>query len=280
MGEVAQQCEAEPFEIVNEKIIDAKVKRIYLNPKCCATHVLVGGILVSTLNRPFEETWDETMLSMVVEVVKVGAVEVSVAWSPPCFTPPEHATVRDVVREAADVVAAGVGEQSSDLPLRARQGEPSQTASSTSSASTGQRDTVEVAALHPARGLTFAYPSPRLPAARLPKPTLPFRSLTDPRLTPFPFRIHLLTQSPVSFIAMEEEVAALVIDNGSGMCKAGFAGDDAPRAVFRKCLDTFFTMEPEERGLTAMQHPLSDDHVTMGRPSSRRPPSPHRLTRA
>jgi actin-related protein len=33
---------------------------------------------------------------------------------------------------------------------------------------------------------------------------------------------------------MEEEVAALVIDNGSGMCKAGFAGDDAPRAVFRK----------------------------------------------
>ncbi|KXN91168.1 Actin [Leucoagaricus sp. SymC.cos] len=31
---------------------------------------------------------------------------------------------------------------------------------------------------------------------------------------------------------MEEEVAALVVDNGSGMCKAGFAGDDAPRAVF------------------------------------------------
>jgi len=30
----------------------------------------------------------------------------------------------------------------------------------------------------------------------------------------------------------EEEVAALVVDNGSGMCKAGFAGDDAPRAVF------------------------------------------------
>lgn len=31
---------------------------------------------------------------------------------------------------------------------------------------------------------------------------------------------------------MDEEVAALVVDNGSGMCKAGFAGDDAPRAVF------------------------------------------------
>ena len=31
---------------------------------------------------------------------------------------------------------------------------------------------------------------------------------------------------------MEGEVSALVIDNGSGMVKAGFAGDDAPRAVF------------------------------------------------
>ena len=28
------------------------------------------------------------------------------------------------------------------------------------------------------------------------------------------------------------EIQALVVDNGSGMCKAGFAGDDAPRAVF------------------------------------------------
>jgi len=27
---------------------------------------------------------------------------------------------------------------------------------------------------------------------------------------------------------MDEEVTAVVIDNGSGMCKAGFAGDDAP----------------------------------------------------
>jgi actin-related protein len=30
----------------------------------------------------------------------------------------------------------------------------------------------------------------------------------------------------------DEDVQALVVDNGSGMCKAGFAGDDAPRAVF------------------------------------------------
>ena len=29
-----------------------------------------------------------------------------------------------------------------------------------------------------------------------------------------------------------DEMAAVVIDSGSSMCKAGFAGDDAPRAVF------------------------------------------------
>ncbi|KAK7503748.1 hypothetical protein BaRGS_00004871 [Batillaria attramentaria] len=33
-------------------------------------------------------------------------------------------------------------------------------------------------------------------------------------------------------MSVSEDVAALVVDNGSGMCKAGFAGDDAPRAVF------------------------------------------------
>ncbi|EOB11592.1 actin, partial [Nosema bombycis CQ1] len=31
---------------------------------------------------------------------------------------------------------------------------------------------------------------------------------------------------------MEKNVQAIVVDNGSGVCKAGFAGDDAPRAVF------------------------------------------------
>ena len=30
----------------------------------------------------------------------------------------------------------------------------------------------------------------------------------------------------------DDDVAALVVDNGSLYCKAGFAGDDAPRAVF------------------------------------------------
>jgi actin len=30
----------------------------------------------------------------------------------------------------------------------------------------------------------------------------------------------------------EEDIQPLVCDNGTGMVKAGFAGDDAPRAVF------------------------------------------------
>ncbi|XP_054431338.1 beta-actin-like protein 2 isoform X4 [Pteronotus mesoamericanus] len=33
-------------------------------------------------------------------------------------------------------------------------------------------------------------------------------------------------------MADDEELSALVVDNGSGVCKAGFGGDDAPRAVF------------------------------------------------
>ena len=36
----------------------------------------------------------------------------------------------------------------------------------------------------------------------------------------------------------DDETTALVVDNGSGMCKAGFAGDDAPRAVFPSIVGT------------------------------------------
>jgi actin beta/gamma 1 len=43
--------------------------------------------------------------------------------------------------------------------------------------------------------------------------------------------LHLNTQTLFNNMD-DEEVQALVVDNGSGMCKAGFAGDDAPRAVF------------------------------------------------
>ncbi|CAF0771231.1 unnamed protein product, partial [Brachionus calyciflorus] len=30
----------------------------------------------------------------------------------------------------------------------------------------------------------------------------------------------------------DQEITSLIIDNGSGMCKAGFGGEEAPRAVF------------------------------------------------
>ena len=30
----------------------------------------------------------------------------------------------------------------------------------------------------------------------------------------------------------DDGIAALVVDNGSGVCKAGFAGEDAPRYIF------------------------------------------------
>ena len=49
-------------------------------------------------------------------------------------------------------------------------------------------------------------------------------------------------------MADDDEINAIVLDNGSGMCKAGFAGDDAPRAVFpsivgrprQRCAASFF----------------------------------------
>jgi hypothetical protein len=45
------------------------------------------------------------------------------------------------------------------------------------------------------------------------------------------FAYNLKVRSKQS-MSMDEEVTAVVIDNGSGTCKAGFAGDDAPRSVF------------------------------------------------
>lgn len=49
----------------------------------------------------------------------------------------------------------------------------------------------------------------------------------------FPQRASDLLRHPNTLVIMaDEDVQALVVDNGSGMCKAGFAGDDAPRAVF------------------------------------------------
>lgn len=59
---------------------------------------------------------------------------------------------------------------------------------------------------------------------------------------------------------MEDEIASLVVDNGSGMCKAGFAGDDAPRAVFPSIVG-----RPRHQVLGATSHKFRFDksHVQL-----------------
>jgi actin-related protein len=57
-----------------------------------------------------------------------------------------------------------------------------------------------------------------------------------------------------------DETSAIVLDNGSGMCKAGFSGEDAPRAVFPsligKYLSRYFLIKlNKEKILTIMSNP-------------------------
>jgi actin-related protein len=76
----------------------------------------------------------------------------------------------------------------------------------------------------------------------------------------------------------EEEPQALVVDNGSGMCKAGFAGDDAPRCVFPSIVgrpktetammgtakkDAFIGDDAQQkRGILRIRYPIEHGIVT------------------
>jgi len=56
---------------------------------------------------------------------------------------------------------------------------------------------------------------------------------------------------------MDEEVTAVCIDNGSGTIKAGFAGDEAPKSVFRTVVG-----RPQK---SAQGQPPSDKEFYIGR---------------
>ena len=83
----------------------------------------------------------------------------------------------------------------------------------------------------------------------------------------------------ISFVARINALA-IIIDNGSGMCKAGFSEDEAPRAVFPSIIgrpkvplfmigmenkDCFVGEEAQsKRGVLTLQYPSEYGIVTKG----------------